>query len=346
MVALSLIVPVYRVERYLPECLDSVLSQPAGRAIELIAVDDASPDDGGEILARYAAGDDRVRVITLPRNGGLGVARNTGLDHARGDYVWFVDGDDWLPPDCLTAVLDRLGQVRPDMLIVDYVRSYPDGRDVRFSAADIYPDPLPVTFALADRPALLRSLHIACNKVVRREFLLATGIRFLAGWYEDVSFSLPLLLSATRLSVLTELSYCYRQRPEGSITSTVDERHFQVFGQWQRVFGYLDEHPELDPLRPAVFARMVWHLLAVLHQPERVPPDRRRAFFGEMSQLYRRHLPAAGYPVPAGTAGVAHRFVARGSYRLYQSARSAELARRRLAAMGGRIRSATRPDVH
>jgi CDP-glycerol glycerophosphotransferase len=260
--------------------------------------------------------------------------------------VWFVDGDDWLPPGCLTAVLDRADRLRPDLLVVDYVRSYPDGRTERFSAADTYSDALPDTFTLADRPALLRSLHIACNKVVRREFLLGTGIRFLDGWYEDVSFSLPLLLSAGRLAVLVELSYCYRQRPEGSITSTVDERHFDVFDQWHRVFGHLDTHPELAPLRPAVFARMLWHLVAVLNQPERVPPDRRRAFFAELSRMYRNYRPAEGYPVPAGTEGVSHRFVAWGAYRLYQSARTAELARRRLVAVRGRIRSATGPAVH
>jgi Glycosyl transferase family 2 len=333
-VALSVIVPVYGVERYLAQCLDSLLSEPSGpygSGLEVIAVDDASPDGSGEILASYAARDDRLRVITLERNGGLGAARNTGLEQARGDYVWFVDADDWLPAGTTGAVVDRLARAKPDVLIVDYARIFPDGQEELFSAADIYPDPLPESFTLAERPALLRSLHIACNKVVRREFLLDTGIRFVAGWYEDVSFSIPLLLSAGRLSVLHQLSYLYRQRPGGSITSTVNDRHFDVFGQWERVFDYLDGHPELDRLRPAVFARMLWHLLAVLSKPDRVPPARRKAFFAETTRLFRRYRPAGGYPVPSGTTGISHRFVAWGTFRLYEWARAAELTRRRLS---------------
>ena len=218
MIALSVVVPVYGVEQYLAECLDSLLLD-APDGLEIIAVNDASPDGSGEILAKYAARDARVRVTTLAHNGGLGAARNTGLDKARGRYVWFVDADDWLPPGTIAAVLRRLAQAGPtgadpiDVLIVDYARVYPDGRQEAFSATDIYPEPLPDTFTLADRPALLRSLHIACNKVVRREFLIDTGIRFVAGWYEDVSFSLPLMLSAGRISVLNRISYGYRQRP-------------------------------------------------------------------------------------------------------------------------------------
>ena len=329
MTALTVVVPVYRVEQYLAECLDSVLLN-APEDIEVIAVDDASPDGSAAILARYAASDSRLRVITLERNGGLGEARNTGLDHARGDYVWFVDADDWLPAGTTGAVVRRLAETKPDVLIVDYARVYPDGRRELFSPADIYPDPLPDEFTLESRPALLRSLHIACNKVVRREFLLATGIRFVAGWYEDVSFSIPLMASAARLTLLHQLSYCYRQRPEGSITSTVDERHFDVFTQWQHVFAYLDEHPELAGLRPAVFARMLWHLFAVLSKPDRVPPARRRAFFAEMTRIYRSYRPAGGYPVPGGTTGISHRLVSWGTFRLYEWTRALELARRRV----------------
>lgn len=353
MVSLSVVVPVYGVERYLAECLDSLL-RDAPDDLEVIAVDDASPDGSGEILATYASRDDRVRVITLERNGGLGAARNTGLDHARGDYVWFVDADDWLPAGTTRAVVERLAKTEPDVLIVDYARVYPDGREELFSAADIFPEPLPDTFTLAERPALLRSLHIACNKVVRREFLTGSGIRFVAGWYEDVPFSLPLMLAAGRIGVHHRPSYAYRQRPEGSITSTVNERHFEVFAQWERVFAYLDEHPDRADLRPAVFARMMWHLLAVLSKDDRVPPARRRAFFAEMTRVYRRYRPAGGYPVPSGATAVSHRFIGWGTFRLYESTRAVELARRRVRrgvasaarSVRSRIRPTASPGVH
>lgn len=91
---LSVIVPVYNVERYLPTCIESILGQTF-RDLELILVDDGSPDGSGEICDRYAAQDSRVRVIHKP-NGGVGSARNAGLDVARGKYLTFVDGDDEL----------------------------------------------------------------------------------------------------------------------------------------------------------------------------------------------------------------------------------------------------------
>src|SRR5262245_49674910 len=104
---LSVIIPVYAVQGYLRECLDSILTQ-SHTALELVAVDDRSPDHCAEILDEYAAGDARVRAIHLDHNVGLGPARNLGLDRATGDYVWFVDSDDWLAPGALRAVAARL----------------------------------------------------------------------------------------------------------------------------------------------------------------------------------------------------------------------------------------------
>ena len=104
---LSVVLPVYRVQGYLRQCLDSMLSQ-SFTDFEIVAVDDCSPDYSGAILAEYAARDPRVRVVTSPENVGLGRARNLGLQHATGDYVWFVDSDDWLATGALAAVAGRL----------------------------------------------------------------------------------------------------------------------------------------------------------------------------------------------------------------------------------------------
>lgn len=128
---LSIVVPVYGVEAHLYQCLDSVLDGvPAADAaeVELIAVDDASPDRCGEMLRSYAVRRPGVRVVTLSRNVGLGLARNAGLDEATGRYVWFVDSDDWLPPGAVTAVLGRLRRHQPDVLLLDHLRVYDDGR--------------------------------------------------------------------------------------------------------------------------------------------------------------------------------------------------------------------------
>ena len=95
----SVIIPVYNVERYLVRCLDSVLAAADGLDCELVCVNDGSTDGSADILRRYA---DRVRIITKA-NGGLGSARNAGLDVATGDYILFVDSDDWIPPQAIST---------------------------------------------------------------------------------------------------------------------------------------------------------------------------------------------------------------------------------------------------
>lgn len=340
MALLSLIVPVYRVERYLTECLDSLLTQ-SFTDIEVIAVNDGSDDGSSAILASYTARDRRLWVIDHGRNLGLSAARNTGLRHATGQYVWCVDSDDWLPDGTLAAVADHLARTSPDILVTGYARVHPDGRTWHQPLADVTGVAVGRTdeFTLRERPGLIRALHIACNKVVRRGFLDRIGIGFGPGWYEDVSFSIPLLLAAERISLLDEVCYAYRQRPAGTITQTVSERHFDVFAHWRRVFEFQACVPGVaEDLRPLIFQRMIWHYLAVLGHDRRVPADRRREFFLRMAEHYHRYLPAEGYPMPAGVEGLKHRLVARRAYHTFESLRAVHRARGGLRTLirGGR----------
>ena len=94
---ISVIVPVYNVEQYLPQCLDSIINQTY-KNLEIICVDDGSPDNSGKILDEYAKKDKRIKVIHQ-ENQGVSVARNTGLDNATGKYIGFVDPDDWIEAD-------------------------------------------------------------------------------------------------------------------------------------------------------------------------------------------------------------------------------------------------------
>jgi glycosyltransferase involved in cell wall biosynthesis len=329
---LSVIVPVYRVEEYLATCLDSLLGQSFGD-FEVIAVDDASDDGSAAILARYADRDERIRVVTLSSNGGLGAARNTGIAHAQGTYVWCVDSDDWLPPGTLAAVAARLEETQPDLLVTGYARVYPDGMMEPHPVSEAGPlETMPATFTFAERPGLINGLWIACNKVIRREFLLGTGIQFGSGWYEDVSMVLPVMLVAGRISLLDRDCYAYRQRPQGAITQTVSERHFEVFTQWQRVFAFMDDRPEeFVSLRPVIFQRMVWHLLQVLGHSSRVARSKRRRYFQAMTAQYHRYLPPTGYLPMGGTDDVKARLVARGAYRTFEVMMAAWLTVRPIA---------------
>lgn len=313
---LSVIVPVFDVEKYLATCLDSSLSD-AHEGIEIVAVDDRSPDRCGAILDAYAERDPRLRVLHLPTNVGLGQARNVGIDHARGEYLWFVDGDDWLPEGALRAVSERLARTSPDVLIIDHVE-VPDENAPwpARSHEEIQELETPVT--LAQRPQLLRLAQSACTKIVRRSFLADLGLRFRPGWYEDCSFSRLLLMAAERIDVLDRVCYCYRQDRDGGITRTPSPRHFDVFDQYDALFETLDRKAgAYDEFRPELFRLMINHYLVIVGHPRRVPGSLRREFFSRMAEQYRRWLPSGGYPVPDGIAGLKHRLVRHDAYRTY-----------------------------
>ncbi|WP_240742233.1 glycosyltransferase family 2 protein [Micromonospora zingiberis] len=331
---LSIVVPVYGVEAYLRECLDSIHDGvPAHEtaAVELIAVNDASPDGCGQLLREYAADHPNVRVLHLATNVGLGPARNAGLDVATGEYVWFVDSDDWLPAGTIAAVLDRLRADRPDVMMIDHLRVYECGRrDVDVSSRLLRATPGVVR--LADRPQLLRVQHTAWNKVVRREFMAELGLRFHPGWYEDIPFSHPLLIGASRISVLDRVCYLYRLGRQGAITSTRSGRHFDAFEQYDRLFAWLGQrHPD-GRWHAELFDLMVSHFLVVVGNDDRLHPHLRRRFFRRVAEHYRRYLPGDGYPRPGGVAGLKHRLVGRNSYLAYA-------ALRRVHRLAGRVRT-------
>lgn len=127
-VEISVIVPVYNVEKYLEKCVDSILGQTY-KNIEVILVDDASPDRCPQICDQYAERDKRVRVIHREKNGGLSVARNTGIGVAKGKWISFVDSDDWISSDMLYSLHRMAIRYNAQIVICDFFRVYEDGRD-------------------------------------------------------------------------------------------------------------------------------------------------------------------------------------------------------------------------
>lgn len=331
MALLSIVLPVYGVQGYLEECLDSILGQ-SFTDFEIIAVDDCSPDHSGAILDDYAARDPRVRVVHLEKNVGLGEARNIGLTYVTGEYVWFVDSDDWLADGALWAIAERLHSVKPDVLAVDYAKVWWDNTLRRSKLTKLLAaKPVPEVFQLKDYPHILTLFHVAWNKVFRRQFLLDNEIRFPVGLYEDVPVGYPVLILAERISILLQVCLYYRQRRRGAITSTPGKRHLEVFKQYDLLFENLDKiGPRGDEFRPIVFQRMLHQGLLVLDNPERVAKSVRPEFFALLSRAYNTHLPKQGYDRPEGKVeGLKHRALARGSLRLYDSLQFVQKVKRR-----------------
>ncbi|MGW4445085.1 bifunctional glycosyltransferase/CDP-glycerol:glycerophosphate glycerophosphotransferase [Streptomyces sp. NPDC004682] len=326
----SVIVPAYEVQAYLSECLDSVLSQSYAD-LELIAVDDGSPDACGTIIDEYAGRDARVRPLHLTANQGLGPARNAGMAGATGDYLLFLDGDDTLTPHTLRAVADRIRETGdPDVLVFDYARTYGDGREVRNREAARLAERGPAPFRLVERPGLLRVLMVAWNKAYRRDFVEHGELVFPPGYYEDTPWTFPVLMSADTIATLDRVCVHYRQRHTGSILRTTSDRHFDVLDQYERVFAYVDARPELDCWRPELFNKMVEHYATVFSRPDRLPRRSRPRFLRRARAHYRRYRVPA--PRPSRRARVRHALVRFGLHRTYRTLLLVSAVRRRTRA--------------
>lgn len=198
---LSIIVPVYKVEEYLGECIDSLLSQTIDD-YEIILVDDGSPDNSGKIADEYAAANpDMIRVLHID-NGGQGRARNFALDIAKGDFVGFVDSDDWVTHDMYEKMYARAAETGADVVVCDFMERFADGRESVLPAS------------LQDN--WLGSAGSSCNKIFRRS--LVGELRFPVGlWYEDFYFSAVMLLRSKHTEFIAEPLYIYRRGQESTM---------------------------------------------------------------------------------------------------------------------------------
>ena len=229
---ITVIIPVYRVERYLEKCVDSVLGQTY-RDLEIILVDDGSPDGCGGICDRYAAVDSRVKVIHKP-NGGLSSARNAGLDAAHGRYIGFVDSDDYIDPAMYEKLLAALERTGADMSLCDVI--YVDEQGQR--AAEIPPLPQEVLRPeqAYQRVELARDgwrYVTAWNRLYRREIF--DGLRFREGKiHEDELAVVPVYERCAAVAVISDVLYWDVCRPGSIMTGSAAMRRLDA------VDAYLD----------------------------------------------------------------------------------------------------------
>ncbi|MFJ1751515.1 glycosyltransferase family 2 protein [Kitasatospora sp. NPDC088134] len=326
---LSIVLPVHGVERFLPQCLDSLRADGAAPGeVELIAVDDLSPDGCGALLDAHAATDPRMRVLHLTENQGLGGARIAGLAEATGSYVWFVDSDDWLPAGTVDAILAELRaetarELPADVLLTDFTHVYHDGGTGPNPWRRVLAgSPLVEGCTAAEHPALFNAVLAVWNKVMRRQYLLDLDVHFGRGYYEDISVTYPLLLAADRLRYLDRVCYHYRRGRPGAITATSSPKHADAFAQYDAIFAFLDRDERADRLRGLVFDRTAKQALTVYDTPGLVPAALRPEFFARITAHFARHRPA-GHPFPPGLRGLQYRLAARGSRRAYDRLRGA-----------------------
>jgi CDP-glycerol glycerophosphotransferase len=239
----SVIVPVYNVERYLDDCLASVAAQSL-TDLEVVVVDDGSPDRSIEIADRWASQDRRF-TIHRQENHGLGHARNTGARHASGEYLAFLDSDDMVPPrayELMARSLDETGSV----VCTGTVRRLLDsGATARSPMHDGLHRPPEQATRLTSRHTLLRD-RLAVNKLWRRSYWQDAEWSFPEGvLYEDIPTIIPALASAPSIDVITDAVYLWRVRSGGPVSITQDRtevRHLRDrMGGVTSVSRFLDD---------------------------------------------------------------------------------------------------------
>jgi CDP-glycerol glycerophosphotransferase len=216
---IGIVVPAYDVEDYLPACLDSILAQSHDQ-LDVVVVDDGSPDASGEIAEQYAARDRRVRVVHID-NRGLGAARNEGLRHVRGDYLGFADSDDVVPPTAYATQVGALERSGSDLATGSILRWEGDVLLEPPWMRRLH-HPARTDVSLLDHPELLGDVF-AWNKVYRRSFWDDAGL----GWpegvrYEDQPTTTRAFLEADGVDVLPDVVYHWRIRHDG--TSITQQR--------------------------------------------------------------------------------------------------------------------------
>lgn len=225
----SFIIPVYKVEQYLPQCVDSILSQTY-TDFEVILVDDGSPDNSGKLCDEYAKKDSRIRVIHKP-NGGLSDARNAGLNAAYGDYVIFVDSDDfWVKNDCLQQIMHIVEQ-NSECGFIGFNCSYyyedSQSYDKWVAYHENITHPIDKNTAMRALVASGTMPMSACLKVISRKTLQNMQLKFIKGLLsEDIPWFIDLLEGCGKCMFVNQYIYAYRQNREGSITNSGGERSF------------------------------------------------------------------------------------------------------------------------
>ena len=267
---ISVIVPVYNVEEYLKKCLDSVCNQTF-EDIEIICINDGSTDSSPDILQSYAKKNSRIKVYNNNENKGLGFVRNRGMEYATGDYVYFIDSDDYMALNTLELAYNNITSNNADMVIFKYIFCRTDDSftverfdiEKKFPGADF--NNFTVTYK-SMKDFVLFGSSPPWHKLFKRDFLnkyddmtFPTNIA-----YEDILFHVKTMLRASSISILPEYLYFYNKSNSSSISND-PKKHMDIFIQFEWVREFLEKEGFMEEFETAFNAfkinQAMYHLV-------------------------------------------------------------------------------------
>ncbi len=284
----SVVVPVYNVADYLPKCMDSLLCQQCDDW-EILLVDDGATDGKCPALcdeygAKYP---ELVRVIHQP-NGGLGAARNTGIEAARGDYVLCVDSDDTVAPDTLARLSEEIEKTHADMYVFSFRYVTETGEEKPAEPRSSRTDGKPVT--LAETPELLLDPPMAWCRLCRRRLYTDNGIRFPGRvWYEDLCTTPSLLLKAGSVVLLDDPFYGYLLRQGSIMRSSNLKRNLEILNALDMARAPFEAAGQTERYEPWLAYLAVTSVLDAARRVLTVDP--KADYLPEFLNYVREHYP-------------------------------------------------------
>ena len=281
---ISVIVPAYNVEDYLVRCVDSILAQTY-KNLEIILVDDGSKDSSGKLCDVLAQKDERIRVIHKA-NGGLSSARNTGMEAATGEYLAFVDSDDWIEPEAYQWMMELAEKYDVPMVCAGRYDADSDTGEKTVGLCPLKEE------VISGQELARRIFHwenidsAAWDKLYKAE--LFRNYRYPEGKIvEDVPVTFHIALDAGRIAMCNKPVYNYFHRPGSITTSSVSEKIFHFPGHTEQVYAYIREKcPAIEPEARYLRVRSLAYTLQTLEINE----GDARVRFAEQYRMLRREL--------------------------------------------------------
>lgn len=269
-ILVSVIVPVYNVEKYLPICIESILKQSYSN-IELLLIDDGSTDASGIICDRYAEQDGRVKVYHQV-NSGVSAARNTGLDNMGGEYCITVDSDDAISPLLIERAFDLLQKYKCDCVIYRYDTIKDCDFENKIKKSRIVKGELEFLSRYEVMKEILignRFRMLACNKLYRSE--LWNDIRYPIGrkYGDDTAVTYRLMDKCNRVAYLDEVHYYYRMREGSALHTEVSERNLELFVSYSEMMDYMfKKHSDFSSYAAASYVIRMFDFLAKVKESD------------------------------------------------------------------------------
>ena len=251
----SLIVPIYKIEEYLPKCIGSVLAQKC-RDYELLLIDDGSPDASGKLIDEYAAEyPDRIRAIHQP-NGGAGAARNHGIQLAKGEYILFVDGDDYLDDTLLRDLSEEISKTHAQLYLFG---AHVEKDGVKNSELHELIEAGKITNGEAD-PKLFFGVMAPWNRAYHKS--LFANIEFASKvWYEDIRVVTKINALAETVVRLPKPYYHYLQREGSAMNNKNSERNVEIIYAFDDILKWFEAENLLEKYRNEIEFLAIEHLL-------------------------------------------------------------------------------------